>query len=243
LELFKKVYSDFNIKDYWFRLSLPDFNNTEKFGDIENREIWKKSAEFARQALTESGEKFIEAEGEAAFYGPKIDVQIKNVHGKEDSIATMQVDFYMSEKFDLEFINSEGEKERPVIIHKAIMGSFDRFFAFLVEQTAGALPTWLSPVQAMIIPVSEEKFGAYAIEVKNKLVAAGVRAEVDATAEGLGKRIRNAEKQKIPYMLVVGEKEMESQAVAVRPRGTKDQTVMQIDEFVEKITTEISNKS
>lgn len=242
LDLFKKVYSDFNIKDYWFRLSLPDFNDTEKFGDIKNKETWKKSAEFARQALKESGEKFIEVEGEAAFYGPKIDVQIKNVHGKEDSIATMQVDFYMPEKFNLEFINNAGEKERPVIIHKSIMGSFDRFFAFLVEQTAGAFPLWLSPVQVIIIPISEEKFGAYALQVKEKLISAGVRAEIDATNESLGKRIREAEKQKVPYMVVVGEKEMQSDSVAVRSRDDKNQTVLKLDEFVERIKKEIEEK-
>jgi len=242
LQMFKQVYSDFNIENYWFRLSLPDFNDKEKFGDIENREIWLQSAEVARQALQQSGDKFQEAEGEAAFYGPKIDVQIKNVMGKEDTIATMQIDFYMPEKFDLTFINESGEKERPVIVHKAIMGSFDRFFAFLVEKTAGNFPVWLSPVQAMIVPVSEEKFGAYAKEVETRLIASGIRASVDATAEGLGKRIRNAEKQKIPYMLVVGEKEMESQTVAVRPRGTKDQAVTKVDDFIEKILIEIQDK-
>jgi len=242
LKMFKQVYADFNISDYWFRLSLPDFNNKDKFGDIENKETWLNSAEVARQALQQSGEKFEEVEGEAAFYGPKIDVQIENVLGKEDTIATMQIDFYMPEKFDLTFINENGEKERPVVIHRAIMGSFDRFFAFLIEKTAGNFPVWLSSVQAMIIPVSEEKFGAYAKEVETQLIASGVRASVDASAEGLGKRIREAEKQKIPYMLVVGEKEMESNSVAVRGRGTKDQNVMKTDEFVEKIVAEIKDK-
>ncbi|HAI74525.1 MAG TPA: threonine--tRNA ligase [Candidatus Moranbacteria bacterium] len=243
LDLFKKVYADFNIKNYWFRLSLPDFNNTEKFGDIENKEIWKKSAEFARQALIESKEKFIEAEGEAAFYGPKIDVQIKNVHGKEDTIATMQVDFYMPERFNLEFINSEGKKERPVIIHKAIMGSFDRFFAFLVEQTAGAFPVWLSPVQAVIIPISEEKFGKYANFVETRLIASDIRATVDNSKESLGKRIREAEKQKIPYILVVGEKEEKENTVAIRQRGKEgEQETLKIKEFIEKIKKEIHEK-
>lgn len=241
LDLFKKVYSDFNIKDYWFRLSLPDFNNTEKFGDIKNKEIWDKSIEFARQVLVESKEKFIETEGEATFYGPKIDIQIKNVHGKEDTIATMQVDFYMPEKFNLEFINSNGKKERPVIIHKSIMGSFDRFFAFLVEQTAGAFPLWLSPVQIMLIPVSE-KFNDYAEKVNSVLLENNIRSEVNNKAESLGKRISEAEKQKIPYMVVVGEKEMQSDSVAVRSRDDKKQSVLKLDEFVEKIKKEIEEK-
>jgi len=156
IELFKKVYADFNIKDYWFRLALPDFNNKEKYGGIEKKSLWEASAEIARQALKKSGEKYVEEEGEAAFYGPKIDVQVKNVLGKEDTIATMQIDFYMPERFGLEFVNKKGKRERPVILHRAIMGSFERFFAFLLEQTAGAFPLWLSPVQVMIIPVSEK---------------------------------------------------------------------------------------
>jgi threonyl-tRNA synthetase len=241
LALFKKVYSDFNIKDYWFRLSLPDFNNAEKFGDIKNKEAWDKSAEFARLALKESKEKFTEEVGEAAFYGPKIDVQIKNVHGKEDTIATMQIDFYMPEKFDLEFVNNEGKKERPVIIHKAIMGSFDRFFAFLVEQTAGAFPLWLSPVQATIIPVGE-KFNAYAEKVQSALEKENIRVELNAKSDSLGKRISEAEKNKVPYILVVGEKEEKDELVAVRQRGIKQQETLKLPEFIEKILEEISSK-
>ncbi len=240
LELFKKVYDDFNITGYWFRLSLPDFDDKKKYGDIENKKLWEESAEYAREALKESKEKFVEVIGEAAFYGPKIDVQIKNVSGKEDSIATMQIDFYSPERFDLEFINEKGEKERPVIIHKAIMGSFDRFFSFLTEQTAGAFPIWLSPVQAMIIPVSE-KFNAYGNEVLEKLKGNDIRIEIDSSDESLGKRIREAEKQKIPYILVVGEKESDSNSVAVRSRD-KDQKVIKVEEFIEKITQEIAEK-
>lgn len=241
LVLFKKVYSDFNIKDYWFRLSLPDFNNAEKFGDIKNKEAWDKSAEFARQALKDSKEKFIEEMGEAAFYGPKIDVQIKNVHGKEDTIATMQIDFYMPEKFDLEFVNAEGKKERPVIIHKAIMGSFDRFFAFLVEQTAGSFPLWLSPIQTIIIPVSE-KFNDYAEKVKSTLEKNNIRVEINSKSESLGKRIGESVQQKIPYILVVGEKEEKEELVAVRERGDKQQSVLKLTAFIEKLLLEITDK-
>jgi threonyl-tRNA synthetase len=242
LKMFKQVYADFNINDYWFRLSLPDFNNQEKFGDIKNKEIWLESAAIARKALQQSGEKFQEAEGEAAFYGPKIDVQIKNVLGKEDTIATMQVDFYAPERFDLTFINENGEKERPVIVHKAIMGSFDRFFAFLIEKTAGNLPTWLAPVQVMIVPVSEEKFGAYAKDVATQLIASGIRAEVDASKESLGKRIREAEKQKVPNILIIGEKEMEAKSITLRKRNEKDQQEMPIAEFVAMMQKEIAEK-
>jgi threonyl-tRNA synthetase len=241
LEMFKKVYADFNITGYWFRLSLPDFNDKEKYGDIENKKLWEESAAYAREALKESKEKFEEAIGEAAFYGPKIDIQIKNVSGKEDSIATVQIDFYSPERFDLEFINKEGKKERPVVIHKAIMGSFDRFFAFLVEQTAGAFPLWLSPVQVVVIPVSE-KFTDYAKKVANQLLEKNIRAEINDKAESLGKRISETEKQKIPYILVVGEKEKESNSVAVRSRGTKEQMVLKIEKFIEKVKKEIESK-
>lgn len=242
LGVFKKVYTDFDITDYWFRLSLPNFSDKEKYGDIENKKIWETSSEFARSALKKAAVKFEEAEGEAAFYGPKIDVQIKNVHGKEDTIATIQIDLYSSDRFDLEFINNKGEKERPVVIHRAIMGSFDRFFAFLIEHTAGNLPLWLSPVQVMVIPVSEEKFGEYAKNVETRLIASGIRAEIDASSESLGKKIRTAEKQKTPYMLVVGEKEMNDNSVTVRTRGKKDQATLQLEDFAKKIQQEIAEK-
>lgn len=241
LEMFKKVYADFNITGYWFRLSLPDLKDKKKYGDIENKKLWEESSDFAREALKESGEKFEEIEGEAAFYGPKIDIQIKNVLGKEDSIATMQVDFYSPTKFNLEFINEKGEKEKPVIVHKAIMGSFDRFFAFLVEQTAGAFPVWLSPVQAIVLPVSE-KFKDYAKNIGDKFNESGIRFEINDSDESLGKRIREAEKQKIPYMLVVGEKEEKDGSVAVRTRGQKDQETMPIERFIEKIRAEIDQR-
>ena len=140
------------------------------------------------------------------------------------------------------YTNNQGEDERPYVLHRALFGSFERFIALLIEHYAGAFPTWLSPVQAMIIPISEEKFGDYARLVETQLLASGIRVKVDASAESLSKRIRNAEKEKIPYMLVVGEKEMESKSLAIRPRGTKDQTVMKINEFVEKIMTEIKGK-
>ena len=162
--------------------------------------MWEESVEMAEQALKEFGVKYEKGEGEATFYGPKIDVQTKNVLGKEDTIATVQVDFYSAKKFDLNFINDRGEKEHPVIIHRAIMGSFDRFFAFLVEKTAGNFPVWLSPVQAIIIPVGE-KFNGYGEKVLAKLKDAGIRAEIDKTNETLGKKIRANKTKKIPLLI------------------------------------------
>ena len=242
MELFKKVYADFNIKKYWFRLALPDFNNKEKYGDIEKRDLWEKSAEIARQALKKSGEKYIEEEGEAAFYGPKIDVQVKNVLGKEDTIATMQIDFYMPEKFDLEFVNKEGKRERPVTLHRAIMGSFERFFAFLLERTAGNFPLWLSPIQVMVIPISE-KFSDYAQEIHLQLLEKDIRSKISGESESLGKRISETEKQKIPYMVIVGEKEEKSKTLSIRSRDNKEQQTLKVEEFVEKIIEEVENKS
>jgi len=241
LKLFKEVYNDFNITDFWYRLSLPDFKNEEKYGDIKDKEMWQESAEIAEQALKEFGVKYEKIEGEASFYGPKIDVQTKNVLGKEDTIATVQVDFYSAKKFDLNFINEKGEKEHPVIIHRAIMGSFDRFFAFLTEKTGGNFPVWLSPVQALIIPVGE-KFNDYGEKVLSELKSAGIRAEIDKSNETLGKKIRAGKTKKIPYLLVVGEKEKEAETVAVNFREKKEQETMPVNNFTQLVQKEIIAK-
>ncbi len=242
IKLFQKVYNDFRIEGYWFRLSLPNFNNKEKYGDIENKELWQKSSEIVRSVLKELKVKFTEAVGEAAFYGPKIDVQIKNVAGKEDSIATCQLDFYSPDRFDLSFINEKGEKEKPVIIHRAIMGSFDRFFAFLVEQTGGAFPVWLAPIQVRLLPISAEKHLDYTKKIYKELLAQNIRAELDETNESLGKKIRAAEMQKIPYLLVVGDKEKDTESVNVRTRSKKETETVKTEKFIEKIIKEIKEK-
>jgi len=241
LDLFREVYEDFNIKDYWYRLSLPDFNNKEKYGDIENKEMWTEAGRVTEEALKEFGVKYVMGEGEASFYGPKIDVQIKNVLGKEDSIATAQVDFYSPERFGLEFTNNKGEKEKPVIVHRAIMGSFDRFFAFLVEQTAGAFPAWLAPEQVWVLPISEKHI-EYSNKITDQLRAAGLRVLAKNESESIGKKIRTGEQQKIPYLLVVGDKEVEAGAVAVRQRGQGDLGPMKTKKFIEKINQEIEEK-
>lgn len=235
--LVNKIYKPFGLEYKAFLSTRPD----DFMGDAN---VWEKAEKDLTEVLQEVyGKNYGLKEKDGAFYGPKIDFQLKDSIGRTWQCATIQLDFQMPRKFDCKYNDNDGQEKIAVMIHRTVMGSFERFMGILIEHYAGAFPVWLSPVQTMIIPVSEEKFGAYAIEIKNKLVDAGVRAEVDATAEGLGKRIRNAEKQKIPYMLVVGEKEAESGTVAVRPRGTKDQTVMKVDEFVEKIVLEIKNKS
>lgn len=242
LELFKTTYEDFNIQNYWFRLSLPDFSNEEKFGDIENRAMWDEAAAMTRSALDDFGAPYVEGQGEAAFYGPKIDVQIKNVLGKEDTIATAQVDFYSPDRFDLTFVNEKGEKEHPVIIHRAIMGSFDRFFSFLTEQTGGNFPLWLSPIQARVISIGEGH-KEFSKNLAQNLKQANIRVDVDEHSETVGAKIRRGTMEKIPYLIVVGDKEMESGQLAVRDRTTGKTENMSEEAFIALIKKSVQKKN
>ena len=242
LALFKEVYDDvFDIKDYWFRLSLPDFSNTEKFGDVENKAAWDEATEAARAALAEFGAHYVEGGGEAAFYGPKIDIQIRNVNGKEDTIATVQVDFYSANRFGLEFTNDQGQKEKPVIIHRAIMGSFERFFAFLIEQYAGVFPTWLSPIQVMVLPISDTH-APYAQEVVRVLREGGIQVVLDDSKETLGKKVRAAKSSKVPYFIVIGDKEIESKTITIENREGGKLEQMPVDLFLKEIQEEIMTR-
>ena len=239
LKLFKEVFDGvFDIKDYWFRLSLPDFSNEEKFGDIEDKTMWDEASAIARNAIEEFGVTYMEGGGEASFYGPKIDVQIVNAAGKEDTIATIQIDFYSPKRFNLDFTNTKGEKEQPVIIHRAIMGSFDRFFAFLTEHYAGAFPVWLTRVQVQVIPITEKQNG-YARKVEESLREAGIRLEVDDSSEMLGKKVRRAKDTKVPYFLIIGEQEMVSQTVTVESRDFGKIGIMSVSDFLTRIKDEI----
>ncbi|MFZ5981981.1 MAG: threonine--tRNA ligase [Patescibacteria group bacterium] len=238
LEMLKCFYKDLGFSNYKFRLSLSDESRDKYVG---KREDWEKAEETLRSVLKKNKIDFFESKGEAAFYGPKLDIQGINVYGKEDSISTIQVDFNLPERFDLEYIDKDGKKKRPFVIHRALIGSFERFIAFLIEFYAGAFPTWLSPIQATIVPVSE-KFKDYATSVFQNLSSSGIRVEIDDSDESLGKRIRNAEKQKIPYILVVGEKEMNEKTVAVRSREKGDEGTIKVSEFLEKISKEIAEK-
>ncbi|MBP6942425.1 MAG: threonine--tRNA ligase [Candidatus Buchananbacteria bacterium] len=222
-----------------YRFSKRDPNNKEKY--YPNDELWNKAESMMKTALDEVGIDYIEAEDEAAFYGPKIDVQAKNANGKEDTLFTAQIDFLLPEKFDIEYIDQDGQKKRPVMIHRSAIGSLERTFAFLIEHYAGVFPLWLSPVQAVVIPVSE-KFDEYAQKITKELKAAAIRVELDNSAETLGKRIRNAEQQKTPYILVVGEKEVEAGTVAVRKRGEGDLGALATSDFIANLTLEITNR-
>jgi threonyl-tRNA synthetase len=240
IELFNEVYKDFGISDYWFRLSLPDFeNNLEKFG--EPGPHWDESIAAIRAALEETGAQYVEGVGEATFYGPKLDVQLRTVVGKEESIATNQLDFIVPGRFDLEFTNEKGEKETPVVIHRAIMGSFDRFFAFYLEHTAGNFPVWLAPEQARIVPISDRHV-AYARELEARMKQHKLRVTVDEGGERMQAKIRDAELQKVPYILVVGDKEAAEQAVSVREHGKGDRGKLGGDALIAELEARVQSR-
>ncbi len=239
LHLIMRVYKDFGINDYQFRLSLRDPENKDKY--VDNDEMWEKSQGMLREALTELGLDFYEAEGEAAFYGPKLDVQIKTALGKSETLSTIQLDFHLPNQFELEYIGEDGKGHRPVVIHRGVVGTMERFVAFLLEYYKGALPVWLSPVQATIIPVAGVH-NDYAYEIAEQLKSNGIRVEVDDRNEKMGYRIRESQVMKIPYALVVGDKEVENRSVAVRRHGVGDQGVKGFEEFVTEILEEVKNK-
>jgi threonyl-tRNA synthetase len=225
--------------DYRYRLSLGDRSDKEKY--YQNDAAWDYAESVLREVLIEVKAPFFEAANEAAFYGPKIDIQMKKINGKEETAFTVQYDFVMPERFDLTFTNKEGKEERPIVIHRSSIGCLERTIAFLIEKYAGNFPTWLAPIQAIVIPVSE-KFNDYAAKIKNALSAENIRVETDDSNESLGKKIRNAETKKVPYLLIVGEKEKTATTVAVRKRGQGDLGTQKIEEFLDKLKKEITNK-
>jgi len=237
-EMFLKFYQDLGFKNYKFRLSLSDETKNKYVGDKKD---WKKAESIMREVLEESGVEFYEKKGEAAFYGPKIDVQAINVFGKEDSISTIQIDFNLPERFTLNFINKKGEKERPFVIHRALIGSFERFFAFLIEYYAGSFPFWFAPIQIGILPVSE-KFDKYSKKVFSELKQKDFRIEMFSSDDSLGKRIAESTKLKIPYLLILGEKEESGETITIRKRNEKEQQTIKIEEFMKIIEEEIKLK-
>lgn len=235
------VYKDFGFKDYSFRLSLRDKNNKEKY--FGNDELWEKSENELREVLKEMNVEFYEAEGEAAFYGPKLDVQVKSALGHDVTLSTIQLDYQLPERFELTYVDENGDKVRPVVIHRAILGSLDRFVAFLLEETKGNLPLWLAPTQVQVIPVKLEYHDEYAKEVVAKLRKAHFRVNNDNRDEKLGYRIREAQLKKIPYQLVLGDNERDNGTVTYRKHGEKKQTTVTFEEFVELFNTEVENKT
>lgn len=239
VNLIRQVYEDFGIKEYRFRLSYRDPKDTEKYWPDD--EMWETSQRMLREVVEEMGLPFFEAEGEAAFYGPKLDVQIKTALGKEETLSTAQLDVLLPERFQLEYIGDDGKKHRPVVIHRGIISTMERMTAFLLENFAGALPLWLTPVQAKLIPVNPV-YETYVREVEEKLRMAGVRVESDLRNEKLGYKIREAQLEKIPYMLVIGENESANGSVSVRRRGAGDLGTQSVEEFITRIVQEIATK-
>jgi threonyl-tRNA synthetase len=231
------VYKDFNIDDYSFRLSYRDPADKEKYFDDDA--MWNKAQSMLKGAMDELGLDYFEAEGEAAFYGPKLDVQVKTALGKEETLSTVQLDFLLPERFDLSYIGEDGKQHRPVVIHRGVVSTMERFVAYLIEEYKGAFPAWLAPVQVQVIPVSPDVHADYAREVLELLQSKGLRAELDIRDEKIGYKIREAQMQKIPYMLVVGDKEVEEKAVNVRKYGEQNSETVQLSEFVSKLESEV----
>ena len=240
IELILDTYKDFGFKNYKFRLSLRDPENKEKYFD--NDELWNKSENELREVLIELGVDFYEAKGEAAFYGPKLDVQVISALGHDVTLSTCQLDYQLPEKFELEYVDENGDKVRPVVVHRAILGSLDRFVAFLLEETKGNLPVWLAPVQVKVLPISD-KFIDEAKKVYEACFNADLKVELDDRAEKIGYKIREAQTQKIPYMLIVGAKEVETNTVSIRKRSEGEIGSLSIEDTVTKIKQEIENKS
>lgn len=242
LTMMMGVYRDFNIKDYRFRLSYRDPKNTEKYFDDD--EMWEKSQKQLKTAMDDLGLDYFEAEGEAAFYGPKLDVQTKTALGNEETLSTIQLDFLLPERFDLRYIGRDGlDNHRPVMLHRGIVGTMERFTAYLIEMYKGAFPTWLSPLQVQIIPVNLGAHGNYANAVQQKLQDAGLRANVETKDAKMGYLIREAQTNKIPYTLVLGDSEVDSNTVTVRKYGDTKTVTMSYDELQYLILSDVSNYS
>ena len=240
LDMLEIFYKDIGFDNYRFRLSLSDREkNPDKYaGDIEK---WQIAEEALRKLLVDRGLEFEEMPGDAAFYGPKIDVQAYNVFGKEDTVSTLQLDFNMPEKFNITYIDSDGVEKQPFVIHRALIGSFERFFAFLIEHHGGDFPLWLAPDQVVVIPISEKHL-EYANEILQSLKNSNIRAEIDDRGKSMQAKIRDAEKLKVPYLAIIGDKEIETETVSVRSRSNKQIGLMKKQEFIDYLEEEIRNK-
>lgn len=238
--LIQHVYNDFGIDNYYFRLSYRDPEDKEKY--IDNDEMWDYAQAALKETMEEMNLDYVEAEGEAAFYGPKLDVQVKTALGKDETLSTVQLDYQAAEKFDLTYIGEDGKEHRPVVIHRGVVSTMERFVAFLLEEYKGAFPVWLAPIQVKVIPVSLSAHLDYAKDVSERLRFQGIRVEVDERDEKIGYKIREAQTEKVPFALVVGDKEIEEQAVNVRRYGEKKTETLRYDQFEQLIKKEIEQK-
>lgn len=240
VNLILDVYHDFGITNYKFRLSLRDKEDKEKYFDDDK--MWDKAENKLREVLNDLGVEYFEAIGEAAFYGPKLDVEVKPAVGPDVTLSTCQLDFLLPRNFELTYVDATGKKQTPVVIHRAIFGTFDRFTAFVIEETKGIFPTWLSPLQVKVIPVNPDIQGDYAEEITSKLQSENIRVELDDRNEKLGYRLREAQTSKVPYTLIIGDKEKEENTVSYRLHGEKDTTTVKTEEFISMIKEEITMK-
>jgi threonyl-tRNA synthetase len=239
LRLIQRVYRDFGFKDYWYRLSLR--NPQDKANFVDNDAMWDRAEAYLRQALTEVGVSFKEAVGEAAYYGPKIDVQLNDVLGHSETLSTVQLDFYLPERFELEYVDRDGQYKRPVMIHRGVISTMERMMAFLIEHYAGNFPLWLAPVQIKVVTVTDQQLD-YARKVSAELKEAGWRVELDERNEKLGYKIREAQLAKIPYAVVIGDKEVEAQAVAPRRRGGENLSPLSVSDFIQRLKSEVAQE-
>jgi threonyl-tRNA synthetase len=240
LDLIQYSMKVLGIKDYWYRFSKCHAKDKKKY--INNPKAWKSSQALMKRILDKSKIKYIEADGEAAFYGPKLDVQMRNVIGKEDTALTVQIDFALPEKFDLKYTDEKGKPQRPMVIHRSSIGCIERTMAFLIEHYAGAFPLWLSPVQIWILPISN-RHNKYGKKIAQTLIENDFRCELKDENETIGKKIREGETQKIPYLIIVGDKEQKAKTINVRARGNRDIGEVKFDKFIEKLTKEIKTRS
>ncbi|WP_214481586.1 threonine--tRNA ligase [Bacillus sp. SM2101] len=238
VRLIQEVYKDFGINDYSFRLSYRDPEDKEKYFDDDV--MWEKAQSMLKEAMDDLQLEYYEADGEAAFYGPKLDVQVRTALGKDETLSTVQLDFLLPERFDLTYVGEDGKQHRPVVIHRGVVSTMERFVAFLIEEYKGAFPTWLAPVQVEVIPVSPDVHLAYAKEVQEQLQAQGFRVELDERDEKIGYKIREHQMQKVPYMLVVGDNEISEKAVNVRKYGEQKSETVPFVEFLEGLTKEVN---
>ncbi|ERN52500.1 threonine--tRNA ligase [Alkalihalophilus marmarensis] len=235
--LIQEVYKDFGLDDYKFRLSYRDPEDKEKYFDDDA--MWEKAQSMLKEAMDELDVDYYEAEGEAAFYGPKLDVQVRTALGKDETLSTVQLDFLLPERFDLTYVGEDGQPHRPVVVHRGVVSTMERFVAFLLEEYKGAFPTWLAPVQVQVIPVSPDVHLEYAKKVQDELQRAGARVEIDERNEKIGYKIREAQMQKIPYMLVLGDKEMEAGAVNIRKYGEQASESKELQTFISDLAIEL----
>ncbi|MFY4774644.1 threonine--tRNA ligase [Metabacillus sp. RGM 3146] len=236
VRLVEEVYKDFGLENYSFRLSYRDPEDKEKYFDDDA--MWEKAQSMVKEAMDELGVEYFEAEGEAAFYGPKLDVQVRTALGKDETLSTVQLDFLLPERFDLTYVGEDGKQHRPVVIHRGVVSTMERFVAFLIEEYKGAFPTWLAPVQVQVIPVSPAVHLDYAKKVQERLQLEGIRVELDARDEKLGYKIRESQMHKVPYMLVVGDQEVSDTAVNVRKYGEQKSETVSLEDFAGMIKQE-----